>query len=40
MGLIDRAIAIVQRLKELKSLRDSEKDLLTELEQEKAQYAE
>ncbi|MEO8439568.1 MAG: protein kinase [Spartobacteria bacterium] len=38
-GMVDKAIEIVQRLKEQKSLRDSEKDLLAELEAEKAEYS-
>jgi len=36
--LIDKAIEITQRLKERNALRDSEKDLLAELEKEKAAY--
>ncbi len=37
-GMVDKAIAIVRRVKEQKSLRDSEKDLLADLEKEKAEY--
>ena len=36
---IDKAIAINQKLKELNSLRDADKNLLAELEKEKADYA-
>ncbi len=38
VGMVDKAIEIAQRLKEEKSSRDSEKDLLAELEKEKAAY--
>ena len=38
--LVDKAIDIVRRLNDQKSLRDSEKDLLAELEKEKATYRE
>ena len=37
--LVEKSIAITRRLQELKALRDSEKGLLAELEQEKANYA-
>ena len=39
-GLIEKAIRIVQRLRDLNSLRDSEKDLLAELEKERTAYSE
>lgn len=35
---IDKAIAVIQKLKELNSLRESDKNLLVELENEKAEY--
>ncbi len=35
---IDKALAIIRHLKEIDSLRDTDKDLLTELENEKAEY--
>ena len=39
-GLVTQAIEIVQKLEARKALRDSEKGLLAELEQEKAQYTD
>lgn len=36
--LVDKAIEITRRLKERNALRDSEKELLAELEKEKAAY--
>ena len=35
---IDKAIVMIQKLKELNALRESDKDLLAELEKEKAEY--
>ncbi|HEV3409601.1 MAG TPA: protein kinase, partial [Chthoniobacterales bacterium] len=36
---VEQAIAIVEKLRELNALRDSDKNLLAELEQEKAEYS-
>lgn len=38
MELIDKAVAIIQQLKSINSLRDADKNLLAQLEQEKANY--
>jgi len=37
---IDKAIAIARELREANTLRDADKNILTELENEKAQYTQ